>query len=150
MDGSVRILSAGTSTPGGQPASRHAAFVVADRGGSLAGHVSTPVHDAQLQDADIVLTMTQAQRDTILRRWPMVSPRVQTLGEAAGEPMAEIPDPFGGTLADYESAYQEIERLILGLEPTLRARILARSGAADEAGNPESGPEHPEKGRLLQ
>lgn len=146
LDGSVAVFSAGTSTAGGQPASNHAAFVVADRGGSLTGHVSAAVDDAMVQRADLVLTMTHAQREKLLRRWPELAPRVMTLGAAAGEAQSEIADPFGGSLADYEAAYHEIERLIAASELQLRARI-ARSEAADVNGaSADAEPGHPEKG----
>lgn len=119
----LQVLSAGLATSGGQPASAHAAFVVAERGGSLENHRTTPVSDPRVQSADLFITMTQAHRDALVARWPDLASRAMSLGQAAGEAAAEIPDPFGGSLEEYEATYAELERLIAAAANRLRSRL---------------------------
>jgi protein-tyrosine-phosphatase len=146
LDGSIAVYSAGTSTAGGQPASHHAAFVVADRGGSLSEHISRPTDATLMQRADLVLTMTGAQRQKLLQRWPELERRLRTLGAAAGEPQTEVADPFGGTLAEYETAYEEIQRLIAACEPMLRELVAQDAARTVEGVEATDRPGHPEKG----
>ena len=57
-----------------------------------------------VEAADRVYTMTAAQADTLRRRWPHLALKISRL-----DLRSDIEDPFGGSMADYESTLQQIE-----------------------------------------
>jgi protein-tyrosine phosphatase len=118
----VVVASAGTSAVDGQPASGHAQTVAKLEGLDLREHRSARIALASIESADLVLTMTAAHRDALHREWPRYRDRVLTLGEAAGVD-ADVTDPFGGTVEDYEMASREIARLLRAAWPAISRRL---------------------------
>lgn len=118
----IDVRSAGVAASPGLPASNHAQFVVADRGGDLSGHRSRPLDGALLEEADLVLTMTRQHRAAVLTRAPAREQDVFTLAAMAGSDH-EISDPIGGTLDDYERTYEQIERLLQAARPAIEAHL---------------------------
>ncbi len=131
VPGGVTVSSGGLSAYGGQPASSHAQFLVSQSGGDLGAHEARPLTREIVEAADIVLTMTEGHRREIERAFPAVSHKVFALAAFAGESDgADVADPFGGNLAAYENAYQQIERLVRASEPRLR-KLAAKRGPAE-------------------
>jgi len=130
LEGPVQVESAGILAAPGAPASNHAAFVVGERGGDLTSHAARPVDRDLVERADLLVTMTRSHRDELTRRFPHLRERFLTLVELSGLPAdPDIPDPFGGSLEDYESAYERIQAHIRAAVPSLRERIRAGSSA---------------------
>ena len=123
----VEILSAGIAASEGAPASNHARFVVADRGGNLDGHGSRLLDRELLERADLVLTMTSAHRDAVRAMAKGLDVEIITLAELAGDSTADVSDPFGGSLELYERTYEQIESLILAARTELHRRFGKRS-----------------------
>lgn len=107
----LQVSSAGTSTMPGLPASEHAAAAMRNRKLSLSAHRSRSINEQVLSDVDLVLTMTARHKEFILALYPGMTGRVYTLGEYAGL-AGDVPDPFGGTLAEYEETARRLERLL--------------------------------------
>ena len=61
----IGFSSAGTHARTGEGADPLVAEMARVRGVNLAGHVATPLTDERVRDADLVLTMTHAQREQI-------------------------------------------------------------------------------------
>ena len=118
----VTVASAGISAVDGQPASGHAQTVARIEGLDLAEHRSARVSPASVESADLVLTMTAAHREALLREWPQYGDRMLTLGEAAGVDV-DVTDPFGGTVDDYEMTSREIGRLLRAAWPAISRRL---------------------------
>ena len=118
----VMVASAGISAVDGQPASGHAQTVARIEGLDLAEHRSARVSPASIESADLVLTMTAAHREALLREWPQHRDRVLTLGETAGVDV-DVTDPFGGTVDDYEMTSREIGRLLRAAWPAISRRL---------------------------
>lgn len=114
----VAVASAGISAVDGEPATMHARVVAAQAGLELSDHQSTRLEPALIEAADLVLTMTAAHRDAIVRQWPRHAGRVMTLGEAAGID-ADVADPFGGPVEDYERVSAQLAKLIKAAWPTI-------------------------------
>lgn len=118
----IEVRSAGVGASSGTPASNHAQFVVADRGGDLSGHLSRPLDTALLERADLVLTMTRQHRAAVLGLASDRQDDVFTLATMAGED-TDVADPFGGTLEDYERTFEQIERLLRAARPAIEAHL---------------------------
>lgn len=100
------IKSAGTSAGSGMPASTHSQAVAKERGLDLSSHQSRAISARDLEDCDIILTMTRRHRDMLVDVLPECENRVRPL---AGEDH-DIVDPFGGDLQTYQDCADDIER----------------------------------------
>ncbi|MEK4228341.1 low molecular weight protein arginine phosphatase [Solibacillus sp. FSL H8-0538] len=80
-------------------------------------HLSRQVNAADIEWADLILTMTLAHKEMIIRAYPEAKPRTYTLKEyTAPYSSQDVFDPFGGDLNTYKQTYQELKRLIDELE----------------------------------
>lgn len=77
----VEVASAGVQAAEGAPPARGSVELAADRGLDLAGHRSRPVSEPLVAGADLVLTMSENQRDTCARLLPGAGRRTFTLRE---------------------------------------------------------------------
>lgn len=107
----VEVSSAGLMTGPGSPAAEHARRLAAARGLDLATHRSTALSPDLLAMADLVLGMTGRHVDTLRPALPGAEVHLVTAFLPAGHPLAgaEIPDPFGGTQAEYEATWDRLE-----------------------------------------
>ncbi|MGC9258956.1 MAG: Sua5/YciO/YrdC/YwlC family protein [Phycisphaerae bacterium] len=103
----INIRSAGLCASGGMPAAEAAVKVVSAMGVDIRRHQSAPLTDDLLHRADMIYTMTQAQRDEILSRIGSSSEKIVTL-----DPDEDIPDPIGGGEPVYRRTAQRMEKLI--------------------------------------
>jgi protein-tyrosine phosphatase len=111
------VASAGMAAMDGAPASPESVQVLLKHHIDLSGHQSQPLSTALLDQADRIYTMTQSQRISILSNRPDLSDRVSVLQPEGND----IPDPVGGTLAEYEACEREIERGVRAIIDELEA-----------------------------
>ena len=100
----VLIESAGVFAEEGEAASENAILAMHEMGIDLTSHRTQPVSEDLLQKADIILTMTAAQKMLIVQ---YASEKTYTLTEYAGID-GDISDPYGGDLEEYKETAQEI------------------------------------------
>lgn len=91
--GEWRVLSAGTWAPPGLPAHPIALQAAAARGLDLLAHTTREVDASILSAADLIVVMTHNHREALLAEFPDVAGKMHLLGELAGIPGGEIPDP---------------------------------------------------------
>lgn len=98
--------SFGLAAGSGEPASQNAQKAVSELGGSLANHRSRCAGDVALTRSDIFIGMTPGH----LHALKTLPAQVFCIGEffPTDAPCREVPDPFGGTLADYRNARNAI------------------------------------------
>ncbi|MDG4658497.1 low molecular weight protein arginine phosphatase [Ectobacillus antri] len=106
------VKSAGVYAAHGSDASAHAKEALSEKGISIE-HQASQLQEEQLLWADIVLTMTEGHKQTILHYFPEIKEKVSTLFEAASGTRGDISDPFGGSLRTYQQTRDELENLIL-------------------------------------
>jgi len=108
----VAISSAGTGAWDGAPASEGAYLVGLEHGMDLSRHRARLLTPALAGAADLILTMSRSHRQSALGVAPQE--RVHVLGEYAGfsGESAEVPDPFGGDIAEYRETYRRLEQLL--------------------------------------
>lgn len=97
----VQCLSAGVDAWDGQPASNGAQHAMEKRGMSLAAHRSQTVTQALLNQTDLVFCVSPRHGDALRYRFTHV-PAIRCFQPA-------IPDPFGGSDAEYEACAAAME-----------------------------------------
>lgn len=113
--GEWEVASAGIAALDGDPATRHAVSVLAKRGLDVSGHRSRRLLPEMVREATLVLTMTRAQREEVLRLVPEAREKVFLLkdfppGEEDPGPEGEVNDPFGQGEEAYEEVVSELDR----------------------------------------
>lgn len=107
----VRVSSAGTSAWDGSPVSEGSYLVGLERGLDLGEHRARLLTRELVNQADLILTMTAAHLQRVLDLGGR--DKAATLVEYAGAEGAEdIPDPFGGDVAEYRASAGIIEKLV--------------------------------------
>ena len=106
---SLKAVSAGVASRTGEPASANAVAALKKVGIELKGHSSRPVTQELLDQALLVLCMTESHRDMIELTASPVPARLHLFREFTGDSGSfDIPDPFGLALPAYESCRDEM------------------------------------------
>ncbi|MEX0701452.1 MAG: Sua5/YciO/YrdC/YwlC family protein [Planctomycetales bacterium] len=100
------VASAGLSAAAGAPASPEAIELVGRRGVDLNTHQSQSLTEELLNQADRIFAMTRGHLQMMLELRPDVASRAELLSREQGD----VPDPIGGSFADYQACEREIER----------------------------------------
>ncbi len=106
-----RVVSAGTWTSEGRPASAYAIAEMAQRGIDMHTHQSRSIDAEMMASADLVLVMTQNHAEALSVAFPDQVHKVHMLSEMVGQAY-DISDPYGGTRLEYAYIAQELEQLI--------------------------------------
>lgn len=132
----VEVLSAGVMAIPGSPAAAEALALAAELGSDLSAHRAQQLSAEHVQGS-LLLTLTGAHRDAVLKRFPEARPRLFSLGEYAGEDDHDVADPIGRGMSAYRQTAEEIADLIGGARRRLGWLFLGAVGiAADSAGGP--------------
>ncbi|EKN66599.1 low molecular weight protein-tyrosine-phosphatase ywlE [Neobacillus bataviensis LMG 21833] len=108
----VEVKSAGIYAASGSEASPHAKSVLDDNK-IPHNHRSRLLTGAEVEWADLILTMTGSHKFAILQQFPDAGAKVFTLKEYSGEPFNhDVVDPYGGILGMYETTFRELNELI--------------------------------------
>jgi protein-tyrosine phosphatase len=108
---SYSVVSAGLAAWPGQPASPEAVLVMEQRGLSLSDHSARPIDPAQIAASRLILTMTRAHKEALLRLFPAAKDKTFTLAEYSGG-QVDVADPIGGTLQAYYICADRLTQLI--------------------------------------
>ncbi len=103
--------SAGTWALDNQPASVFAVTAMAKRKLDLSPHRGRTITPAMLDAADLVIVMTRSHAEALRSEFPMYRKKFHLMSELQSASY-DIGDPIGGTLDEYESCAQELEKLI--------------------------------------
>lgn len=116
----IVVSSAGTSAWDGSPASEGSYLVALERGLDLSNHRARILTTDQVQQADLILTMTAGHASRVADLGG--ASKVATMGEyARAEPaLRDVPDPFGGDVEAYRSAADLMSELIESITERLR------------------------------
>ena len=106
------VESAGTWTMGGRAASRYAVQLMATRGLDLTAHRSRAVNRHIIEQADLVLTMTQGHAEALRLEFPDQAAKIYLLSEMGNGRRYDIDDPYGGSLVEYQDCVKEIADLV--------------------------------------
>jgi len=103
------IESAGTNAYTGDRATDFACEVMKKYDTDLSNHRATYIEESDINEADIILCMTQSHKVKVLNRYPKLEEKVYTLKEYLGETdYIDIDDPWGYSLDVYKECAREI------------------------------------------
>lgn len=122
-----RAASAGLSAIDGAEASYGAREAIRECGGNLDIHSSRRVSPAMLADADLIVAMNQFQMERLNHMRPDIRDKLFKLRmfeRPKPHPVPDLPDPYGGTLADYRQCRDIIRKAMPGLIRFLQTRDL--------------------------
>ena len=112
----IKVLSAGTSTIKGLPASEYTYKVLAENSIEFSNHQSRVLDDDIINSSHLILTMTQNHKIQVIQQFPEISHKVYTLKEYAADENTgkannqnDISDPFGCSKSKYEETFLEIK-----------------------------------------
>ncbi|MGB4179877.1 MAG: ribose 5-phosphate isomerase B [Limnochordia bacterium] len=120
----LEATSAGLFAFTGDAATEEALQALSELGIDAREHRSRKLHPRLLDEADLVLAMTERHKEELLRLAPEQAGKIFLLKEYAdiltsgqeaqqsAEKEYEIPDPFGQSLEAYRRARQEIDRAV--------------------------------------
>ncbi|MGB4432414.1 MAG: low molecular weight protein arginine phosphatase, partial [Bacillota bacterium] len=83
--------------------------VMARKGIDISAHISRPVEYEDIENADLVITMTEAHKSMLLFGYPEFATKIYTLSEMLGEFWGDVIDPFGQGLEAYERTADFLE-----------------------------------------
>ena len=111
----VLITSAGTNASQGEHSPDFAKRAIAKYGANIENHTSTTLENANLENADYILVMTERHKRDVVRRYPECADKITLLGEyAKNKEYKEIDDPWGYNFNVYERCAKEIVDSIEG------------------------------------
>lgn len=110
--GAIELASAGLLAGHGSPASPQAIEVMGLRGIDLTLHWASQFTAETAVQSDIILTMTENHKLSVLRLFPTVATKVFTLAEFAGWSGIDISDPYGQSPKVYEQCARQLEELV--------------------------------------
>lgn len=119
----LNIKSAGTSAYEGQGASPNAILAVKELGADLVGHRARLVTEELVDEADLVLAMTESHKQQLLSMRPDARNKIFTLAEFASQQNQNISDPFGGNLERYKECRNELNNHLRKLLNKLLSQI---------------------------
>ena len=104
---SWRVESAGTWAREGELAIDSAREVLQRKGLDIRNHRSRSVNRDLLAKFNLILTMEKNQKEALQVEFPEFANRIYLLSEMVGG-NNDIPDPIGGTLADYQETADDL------------------------------------------
>jgi len=119
------VTSAGTWTVEDHPPTLLAVEVMAKRGVDISSHRSHRLTLQDMEDADLVVVMTQGHKEALALEFPPAKEKIYLLAELAGK-SHNIEDPYGSdSLELYRQCADQIEELLRKGYPRL-VQLLER------------------------
>ncbi len=103
----TEVNSAGVNAMPYQPASINSVETMAEIGVDLNSHASEMLTMDLVDDYDLLLTMTENHKDSIVSTLPILSEKVFTLKEYVGL-KGDVCDPYDGDIEDYRNCRDDI------------------------------------------
>lgn len=103
-----KVSSAGIAAYPGMPASRQAVEVCRKQRIDLSSHRSSPLTSEDVEQSDVIFTMTHSHSENIVQMYPASSHKCFVLAETA-----DIPDPIGMGYDVYHCCFQKIQESVM-------------------------------------
>ncbi|MDQ0285033.1 protein-tyrosine phosphatase [Desulfofundulus luciae] len=139
LQGEIEVVSAGIAALPGSEASPQAVAVMEEMGLDLRSHRAALLTRRDVEEADLVLTMTKSHKQLIQEQAPDLAGKIFTLAEYAGRG-GDVPDPFGGPVDVYRQCAGELRYLIsLALDRLAAEKAGLEEAKPDQESAPPSG-----------
>lgn len=106
----LRVFSAGLNTTPGNTANASAETIARQYGLALDEHRTTPISREMIREADLIVVMDYSQRRGLLATYPEAHGKVLLLSSFSRGLLTHIPDPYGGTIEQFDHCYHLISR----------------------------------------
>jgi protein-tyrosine-phosphatase len=134
MSDRIRIASAGTWAPDGQPATGLAVKAAARHGIRIDGHRSRPLTPDTIREVDLLLCMEPVHLEDAVAKVPEAEAKTFVLTTFAdpedGAPEGVI-DPYGSDAAQYEATFEELDHLLRVAFPRVLAFLERTTGVGE-------------------
>jgi protein-tyrosine-phosphatase len=121
---SLKVISAGVAARAGEPVSEYSVVALKKVGLDISKHVSRPLTQAMLDEAALVLGMTESHRAMIQFQTEPPPKNLFLFREfMPRDADKEIGDPFGGPLKLYESTRDEMVEAIPSLIEFIKSQV---------------------------
>ena len=104
----IRVKSAGIMAFDGDSPSNNAVMALKNIGIDIRDYKASLVRENLVDEADIILTMTDSHKERIIRNFPNAKNKVFLYNEYAYGKYTDISDPFGGNINTYQITRDEI------------------------------------------
>lgn len=108
----ISSKSAGIYAFDGDNVSPNAVKVLSNIGIDIKDKKSMQVHKDLVEEADLILTMSNSHKKQLIMRFPFAVNKVFLLNEYAFKNIKDIEDPYGRGELDYKEACDEIYRAV--------------------------------------
>lgn len=111
----VQVHSAGILPLNNAPASQNAILVMAEYGIDMTDHVSQPVTEKIVQEADLILVMEEFHRNYLSEKFPEASHKIKLVKEylVNHTDSLDIIDPIGKDITAFRQCAKEIRECLL-------------------------------------
>ena len=121
--GQLSVASAGVSARRGDAVTEYSAAALKKVGIDISDHRSQPLTQQMLNEAKVILCMTESHRDMIELTAEPVPKHLYLFREFMKNGTHEIPDPFGGPYSLYETSRDEMVEAIPSLVEFLKTEF---------------------------
>jgi protein-tyrosine phosphatase len=117
--GNYKVVTAGTGTIRGMRPTRETVQIMSEQNIDVSNHLSQPLSEEIVLEADLILVMELRHKEYILDRWPQVKHKVHLLSEfgrmdkEAKLVDPDIPDPIARPLEFYRQVFEIIQESII-------------------------------------
>ena len=112
---SAHAISAGLNAKAGSPINPQASDALVNLGYVPTSHSSTLVSTEAVQEADVILTFTEDQKNELGQRFPTAVQKLFTISEYANSTSGkheDVSDPYGKSAEVYRETAQTIQSLV--------------------------------------
>jgi protein-tyrosine phosphatase len=119
---SAHAFSAGLDAKSGSPINPQAANALNQLGYKPTEHSSTSVSTEEVEEADVILTFREDQKNELGQRFPTAIRKLFTISEYAnGEQSQDVLDPYGKSDEVYRETAETIDSLVKVIVSSLKA-----------------------------
>lgn len=114
-DLSVHASSAGLDAKAGSPLNPHAADALTNLGYTATEHSAKLISTEAVEEADVILTFTQDQKNEMAERFPAAVGKLFTVSEYANSTSGkheDVSDPYGKSAEVYKETAEKINSLV--------------------------------------
>ncbi len=116
------VKSAGLIAKEGMPVSKNSVNALKKIGIDISEYTASVIKEKDLQEADIVIAMTENHEDMILQGLPQYADKVFTLSQYVENKTEDIKDPYGGNQKEYDNTSKMIMKKLKKLVKILKEK----------------------------
>lgn len=109
------VGSAGVGALPGQPASRHTADILSEKGMDLSGFRSQPLTHDLIQQATHIFVMAAHHLEAIEMDFPEAAAKAYLISEFCGDDQLrnrDVSDPYGGPRSEYDETFRSLSAIL--------------------------------------